>query len=225
MEVRSITLSIWDEIDSGMTETCTIELQRNQSLFAILCAKRPNLRFWYNLKSLSSNSNLLNLHSFDNAQPLVDMWGQSLFEGSQPEPRMFLGRLVLGHHLRLTLNPQYPAVHVTPNKHRHMPVPRPHRMSRGLNADLLTQLQGLSGYEDKREGMRGTPKAKGHSKIFEEARQEARDREAQKAINTPKVAPKAKRHSEIFEATLQEARDQETRDKDRHRDAELHAGL
>jgi hypothetical protein len=69
-------------------------------------------------------------------------------------------------------------------------------------SDLLTQLQGLSGDEDKREGMRGTPKGKGHSKIFEDARQEARDREAQKAKAR---AQKAK----IFEDARQEARDRE----------------
>jgi hypothetical protein len=79
--------------------------------------------------------------------------------------------------------------------------------------------------------MRGTPKGKGHSKIFEDARQEARDREAQKAINTPKVAPKAintpkvapkaKGHSKIHEEALQEARDQsQARDHDANRDDE-----
>ena len=52
IQVRHITLDILDEVDSGVTEMYTIELRRNQSLFAILCAKRPNLRFWYGFQNL-----------------------------------------------------------------------------------------------------------------------------------------------------------------------------
>ena len=138
VQVRHITLDILDEVDSGVTEIYTIELRRNQSLFAILCAKRPNLRFWYHLRSVNSTSGsfILNLRTFDNAQQTVDRWGQSLFEQPQPEPRMFFDRLVLGHLLRLTLDPPYPAVHLTPNKHRHVPAPRPH----GMSSNVLTHM-------------------------------------------------------------------------------------
>ncbi len=77
-------------------------------------------------------------------------------------------------------------------------------------SSLLTQLQGRSGYEDKREGMRDSEES-------EEREYEEREREDEKAWgthqatghsnNTPKVTPKAKDHEKIYEAALQEARD------------------
>ena len=99
-ENRSITLTIRDECDGPITEQCTIQLQFHQSLFDILCAKRP-FGFWFALRSTSFTSfTYLNLTSFDNARHEVDTWGTSLFDFSQPS----------GYRLTLALDTPCPLI-------------------------------------------------------------------------------------------------------------------
>ena len=92
VEVRSIALTIRDEVDGPITEHCMVELRRDQSLFLILCAIRP-FRFWFALRSTRLHTSPhLNLTSFEDAQHQVDRWGTRLFGYAQPS---------VGHRLTL----------------------------------------------------------------------------------------------------------------------------
>ena len=93
-ETRDIEVRIWDEIDSGVTETCVIRLERGANLCDMLESKRA-LVWWYHVYSM-------NLHT---SPPLswrprestpaqtrfvVNEWGERLFDWDTREHRLKL---------------------------------------------------------------------------------------------------------------------------------------
>ena len=82
-DIREIEVRIWDEIDSGVTETCVIRLERGQSLCDILERKRA-LMYWYQVYSIDLHlSPLLNWRPRESTPEqtrfMVNNWGENLF--------------------------------------------------------------------------------------------------------------------------------------------------
>ena len=96
VDVRDIEVRIWDEIDSGLTETRVIRLERGQDLCVILESMRA-LVLWYEVCSINFQfSPVLNVRPWGSSPTqtrfLVNEWGERLF--SRPNR---------GHVLRLHL--------------------------------------------------------------------------------------------------------------------------
>jgi hypothetical protein len=83
-DTRDIEVRIWDEIDSGVTETCVIRLERGQNLCDVLESKRA-LVWWYHVYSINLHTSPpLNWRPRESTPTqtrfMVNRWGESLFD-------------------------------------------------------------------------------------------------------------------------------------------------